>query len=130
MRCAPDIGGGKPYIEGVLRTLFSAGIKCTMVMEPRTYFFSFLIILYNFLKFTFLLLNIYVLKLLEATFSFYGNFTKSMNALGPSPYIVAWEGPNEPDLFWVSSQQTYEGAPYPQGVYNYQRDLYNYAKVF
>jgi hypothetical protein len=38
--------------------------------------------------------------------------------------VDAVEGPNEPDLFWVNNKKTYQGKGFPEGVVNFQRDLY------
>jgi hypothetical protein len=42
--------------------------------------------------------------------------------------VVAVEGPNESDLFWVNGARTYKGLPFPDGLVAWQKDLYETAK--
>lgn len=38
--------------------------------------------------------------------------------------VVAVEGPNEPDLFWVEGDLSYQGLPFPNGVLAWQEELF------
>jgi hypothetical protein len=43
--------------------------------------------------------------------------------------VDAVEGPNEPDLFWVQNKKTYQGKGFPEGVVQFQKDLYATLKA-
>ena len=51
---------------------------------------------------------------------------KTINAGGW--FIDFVEGPNEPDLFWVSYNKKYKGNGFMQGVMDFQKDLYKTFK--
>jgi hypothetical protein len=51
---------------------------------------------------------------------------KEINAVYPS--IFAVEGPNEPDLFWGRHNTEYRGKGFPEGVVNFQRELFEAIK--
>lgn len=56
-----------------------------------------------------------------------GALVRKANADGR--VLAAIEGPNEPDLFWRGPRYRWRGQGFPEGVIDYQRDLYAYFKA-
>lgn len=56
------------------------------------------------------------------------DYVRSLAPLAESGAVVAVEGANEPDLFWVREGRTYQGQPFPKGPEAWQADLYDAVK--